>query len=40
MIMEWQYRTIRSLVSRIEELGVNSSDYIQFLGIRTHGVNF
>ena len=39
MIMEWQYRTIRSLVQRIEDLGVNSKDYIQFFGLRTHGVN-
>lgn len=39
MIMEWQYRTIRSLVERIKTLGVDPSEYIQFLGLRTHGVN-
>ncbi len=39
MIMEWQYRTIRSLLERIKDMGVKPEDYIQFFGLRTHGVN-
>ncbi len=39
MIMDWHYKTINNLVKRIEELGVDPLDYIQFLGLRTHGLN-
>lgn len=37
--MDWHYKTIKNLIQRISELGVNPTDYIQFLGLRTHGVN-
>ena len=39
MIMNWQNKTLRSLIERIQELGVNVQDYVQILGLRTHGVN-
>jgi hypothetical protein len=37
--MDWQYKSIKGLIQKIEELGVDYRDYIQFLGLRTHGVN-
>jgi len=39
MIMDWHYKTIKNLIQRISDLGVNPNEYIQFLGLRTHGVN-
>lgn len=42
VIMHWQYVTILrhsgSLLSRISNLGVDPKEYIQFFGLRTHGV--
>jgi phospholipase D1/2 len=39
MILDWHYKTIKSLVKRIKNLGVDPEEYIKFLGLRTHGVN-
>ena len=40
--MHWQYATIcrgeDSLMSRVAALGVDPADYIQFFGLRTHGI--
>jgi phospholipase D1/2 len=42
VIMHWQYSTIcrgeNSLFARIAALNVKPSDYIQFFGLRTHGI--
>lgn len=42
VIMHWQYNTIsrsnNSLLSRVAALGVDPARYIQFFGLRTHGL--
>jgi phospholipase D1/2 len=39
MIMSWQNKTLKSLVEKVEKLGVKVGDYVRVLGLRTHGVN-
>ena len=39
MIMDWHYKTIKGLKQAIILMDINPDDYIQFLGLRTHGLN-